>query len=153
MSLPPHTAFLALPFWRRAPGAYRPKVGSAERRLLASIRRNAARQWHRLASQLAARRQAARLRDNFRQYLDSRLDFYRNLPRDTAAATKRAAALQAEIWNQAVEATLQIGTEANANAVTPLVMQSINDVIDIATTRMVSLSSAGARTGCWWSSC
>jgi hypothetical protein len=82
-----------------------------------------------------------RLRASFRQYLDSRLDFYRRLPDDAAgakAANDRAVALQDEIWNQAVEATRE-SREANANAVTSLVIQSLNEMIDIATTRMVAL--------------
>src|SRR5262249_60927607 len=46
------------------------------------------------------------LRENFRRYLDSRIETYRKLP-DIAAAReelKRSVALQGEIWNQAVAA-------------------------------------------------
>jgi hypothetical protein len=83
-----------------------------------------------------------KLRDSFRRYLDSRLDFYRSLPDDAAeakAANDRTAALQADIWSQAVEATHEISREANGNAVTSLVIQSLNEMIDITTTRMVAL--------------
>lgn len=83
-----------------------------------------------------------KLRDSFRQYLDSRLDFYRHFMEDDAAAKAakdHSVALQTEIWNLAVEATHDVSREANANAVTSLVMQSLNDMIDIMTTRMVAL--------------
>jgi hypothetical protein len=83
-----------------------------------------------------------KLRDSFRRYLDSRLDFYRSLPDNDAgpkAAQDRATALQVEIWDQAVEATREMSREDNANAVTVLVMQSLNEMIDIMTTRIVAL--------------
>lgn len=83
-----------------------------------------------------------KLRESFRQYLDSRLDFYRSLADDAAAAkvaNDRAASLQDGIWNQAVEATRQVSREANANAITSLVLQSLNEMIDITTTRTVAL--------------
>ncbi len=82
------------------------------------------------------------LRASFRQYLDSRVDFYRNLadnPETAQTARERSERLQEQIWNQAVEATRLVGAEANANAVTSLVIQSINQMIDLTTTRMVAL--------------
>jgi hypothetical protein len=84
----------------------------------------------------------SKLRDSFRQYLDERLAFYRSFPDDATAAKAahdRAASLQDEIWNEAVEATRQLSGEANANAVTSLVLQSLNEMIDIMTTRAVAL--------------
>jgi hypothetical protein len=86
----------------------------------------------------------ANLRQSFREYLDARLEYYRLLPGDRSAADREAdrfTALQAGIWNQAVEATRQAGREANANAVTSLVIQSLNEMIDITTTRYVALKT------------
>ena len=66
------------------------------------------------------------LRERFRQYLDARLAFYQNLGKDAAgahAAKAPADALQVEIWTRAIDATRQLSHEANANAVTSLVIQ------------------------------
>jgi hypothetical protein len=84
------------------------------------------------------------LREYFRQYLDERLAFYQNVPHDGAtlkAAKARTDALQAQIWSQAIEATRQLSGLPNANAVTSLVIQSLNDMIDIVTTRMAALQT------------
>jgi hypothetical protein len=80
------------------------------------------------------------LRLKFRQYLDARLNYYRMLPDSMAAAREqnRAAALQADIWNRAVEAIRAAAGSTNVNAITSLVMQSLNDMIDITTTRFVA---------------
>jgi hypothetical protein len=86
----------------------------------------------------------ADLRTSLRDYLDARLAYYRLLPDGTNAAAGQAdrfTALQTRIWNQAVEAIRQVGPEPNANAVTSLVMQSLNDMIDITTTRYVALQT------------
>ena len=82
----------------------------------------------------------SKLREDFRQYLDARLAYYRELPHDVAAASHEmdlATALQADIWKHAVEATRQIGP----NAITWLVVQALNDMIDITTTRAVALQT------------
>jgi hypothetical protein len=84
-----------------------------------------------------------KLRSSFREYLDSRLSFYGNLADDSVkaqAADQRAIDLLDEIWKQAVEATQQIGAAPNASAVTSLVIQSINAMIDIKSTRTVALT-------------
>ena len=73
------------------------------------------------------------LREKFRQYVDARLAVYRKLP-DLAAATaeqRRASALQGEIWTQAVLACKETGSPA----IMTLVVGSLNEMIDIASTR------------------
>lgn len=80
------------------------------------------------------------LRAKFRQYLEARMAYYRVLP-DGAAAEKeqnRFTTLQADIWNRAVEATRDAAGNTNGNTVTSLVVQSLNDMIDITTTRFVA---------------
>jgi len=81
------------------------------------------------------------LRQSFQQYLEARLAFYRNLGVSSATtqqAAERARHLQVEIWRQGVEATRRLNAETNATAVTSLVMQSFNDMIDITTDRMMA---------------
>ena len=78
----------------------------------------------------------ARLKEDFRQYLDARLEAYRRLP-DIAAAREglaRATTLQGEIWRQAV-AALQ---EANNTPATTLLLSALNEMIDITTTRTMA---------------
>jgi hypothetical protein len=73
------------------------------------------------------------LRDEFRRYLDARLDTYRKIP-DFAAVTagmRRAEKLQREIWTQAVDGCKELGSPA----VTTLVLGSLNQMIDTSTTR------------------
>ena len=73
------------------------------------------------------------LRDKFRQYVDARLETYRKIPdlAAVAAERRRAETLQREIWAQAVAACNAI----NSPAVTTLVLSSLNQMIDISTTR------------------
>src|SRR3982751_1135573 len=73
------------------------------------------------------------LRDEFRQYLDARLESYRKIPdfRAVAAETRRAEELQRKIWTQAVEGCKELASPA----VTTLVLGSLNQMIDISTTR------------------
>jgi CDP-diglyceride synthetase len=80
-----------------------------------------------------------KLRDDFRSYVDARLAFYRKLP-DLAAAKvemDRYTALQNSIWAQAVAGSQQM----TSPAVMSLVLASINDMIDITTTRYVALQT------------
>jgi hypothetical protein len=80
------------------------------------------------------------LRAKFRQYIDSRMAYYRMLP-DSAVAQRehnRFTALQADIWNLAVEATRDATGNTNGNTITSLVVQSLNDMIDITTTHFVA---------------
>jgi hypothetical protein len=75
------------------------------------------------------------MREDFRQYVDSRLAAYRALPDVQAAYAKLAegAALQKKIWSRAVEAVGSAG-----NDTTSLVLSSLNEMIDITTTRTVA---------------
>jgi len=80
-----------------------------------------------------------KLRDDFRSYVDARLAFYRKLP-DLAAAKiemDRYTALQNSIWAQAVAGSQQMPSPA----VMSLVLASLNDMIDITTTRLVALQT------------
>src|SRR5262245_12189899 len=79
------------------------------------------------------------LRDDFREYLDARLSDYKNLSRNAAASTARqadATALQRKIWSEAVAASREAPVST-----TMLVLQSVNDMIDITTTRAVALQT------------
>ena len=77
------------------------------------------------------------LRENFRQYVDARLETYRKLP-DMAAATAaltRATKLQGDIWHQAVTACR---AEDAAPSATMLLLPALNAMIDITTTRAMA---------------
>jgi hypothetical protein len=76
------------------------------------------------------------LRELFRAYLDSRIETYRKLP-DVAAAEKELAhsiKLQGEIWTRAAAACREQGNPA----VTTLMIGSLNEMIDIVTTRTMA---------------
>jgi hypothetical protein len=77
------------------------------------------------------------LRRDFRDYLDLRIAIYPKIRQDIDSAREdqaRANEIQQKIWKQAVAACQQV----NSNAVTSLVLSSLNDMIDITTTRLVS---------------
>src|SRR3982751_3270307 len=77
------------------------------------------------------------MRQLFGRYLDARLAMYARLP-DTGAAERelaRAEAIQHEIWSRAVNAGR---TDATQNTVRML-LPSLNDMIDITTTRAIAL--------------
>jgi len=77
------------------------------------------------------------LRQAFRRYADTRVKVYEKLPDIQAAKVEmsRAVALQKEIWALAVAACREISTPATVT----LVMSSLNEMIDITTTRTVAL--------------
>lgn len=80
------------------------------------------------------------LRDDFRNYVDARLGYYRNLRQDDAAAKAeldRSVALQRKIWSESVAGCEKV----NFSATTSLVLSSLNDMIDITTTRAVALET------------
>ncbi len=79
------------------------------------------------------------LRDLFRRYVDSRLSVYRALPNVEVAKAKLAEnkVIQDEIWKQAVAATKTI--EGNSLPVTTLVLSSLNQMIDVTTTRTTAM--------------
>lgn len=77
------------------------------------------------------------LRENFRHYLDSRLEVYRKLP-DVQAATAALAnsmKLQQQIWKQAVAA---FQAEEASSAARMLLISALNEMIDIDTTRKLA---------------
>ncbi len=77
------------------------------------------------------------LREDFRNYTEARLAIFRDLRSDLNAAragVTRSEQLQAKIWSEAVAAC----KEVNSPAMTTLVLGSLNDMIDITTTRTVA---------------
>ncbi len=79
------------------------------------------------------------LREGFRRYLDSRLEFYRDIRNEKAAqqALVRAANLQSQIWSNAVVAC----AEASSVATTTLVIASLNEMFDIRTERIAAVKA------------
>jgi hypothetical protein len=80
------------------------------------------------------------IRDDFRAYLDARLAFYKNLGPDRAKALDELALsekLQKKIWIESVAAAKQ----TSSPAVLTLVVGSLNEMIDITTTRLVALQT------------
>jgi len=79
-----------------------------------------------------------KLREDFRKYLRSRLDVYREIPDIKAVnvALDRSSALQQNVWNEAVEALKGAGAAEKS-----LVLGSLNEMIDITTTRTVALTT------------
>lgn len=76
------------------------------------------------------------LRETFRRYVDARLAIYRAIPDAVAVhdATRRADALQDEIWKQAISAC-QASPGWRPDQV---VLPAINEMIDITTTRAMA---------------
>jgi hypothetical protein len=74
------------------------------------------------------------LRESFRRYVDSRVELYRKLPDVTAARAvlPKVAALQVEIWGQAVAACPKAESGSSACV---LFLPALNQMIDITTTR------------------
>jgi len=80
------------------------------------------------------------IRTDFRAYVDSRITFYRELNADRAKAWQdfaRSDQLQKKIWTESIAAAKQTGSPA----VLTLVTSSLNDMIDITTTRLVALQT------------
>ena len=78
------------------------------------------------------------LREGFRRYLDTRIEFYEKLP-DIAAAQEsltKANELQIQIWRQAVAASRAEGAAPSAPM---LLLPALNAMIDITTTRTMAL--------------
>jgi hypothetical protein len=76
------------------------------------------------------------LQDKFRLYVDSRLEVYRNIAdmAGTKAALARSAAIQSEIWSEAITASRAIVPQPAAM----LLLPALNEMIDITTTRTVA---------------
>jgi len=78
------------------------------------------------------------LRNDFRNYLDARLGYYKNLPLDSTTAKAeldKSIALQEKIWSESVAGCEKV----NFSATTSLVLSSLNEMIDITTTRAAAL--------------
>jgi hypothetical protein len=77
------------------------------------------------------------MRDLFRRYLDARLEMYRRVDDQSAAAAKftESIALQNEIWGKAVAAMQNPAAAPQAGM---LLLPALNEMIDITTTRMVA---------------
>lgn len=73
------------------------------------------------------------MREALRQYTDARLAYYRAVPEAAAMRQEEARflGLQGRIWSGAVAATRDLSTPAPAT----LLLASLNDMIDITTTR------------------
>jgi len=77
------------------------------------------------------------MRHVFREYLDSRLSVYQQLP-DLPAADQelaRATQLQHEIWKRAVT----VGLNDPSQHVARLLLPALNDMIDVTTSRTIAL--------------
>jgi len=79
-----------------------------------------------------------KLQELFRRYLDSRLETYRRLPNMEAAGMEmtNSKAIQEEIWTEAVAATR---LSSSHPAAPWLLLPSLNNMIDINTTRTMAL--------------
>lgn len=78
----------------------------------------------------------AEMRKMFRQYVEARLEVYRQLP-DAEAAKKQMTnvmTLQGEIWNRVVTASKKADTPAAAM----LLLPALNAMIDITTTQLMA---------------
>lgn len=78
------------------------------------------------------------LRDHFRNYVDARLGYFKNLGLDDAAARselEQSIALQRKIWSESIAGC----EKAVSPATTTLVVTSLNEMIDITTTRSLAL--------------
>ena len=77
------------------------------------------------------------LQQNFRRYLDSRIETYRNVP-DAAAVKEhlsKSIGLQEEIWRQAVAGLREEGVAPQG---TTVLLPALNTMIDITTTRTMA---------------
>jgi hypothetical protein len=82
----------------------------------------------------------SQLRQDYRQYVDDRIGFYRDLTDDPIKAKADFAnsnALQTKIWSESIAAARQDPSPATLS----LVLSSLNDMIDITTTRAVALDT------------
>src|SRR5579859_1942594 len=80
------------------------------------------------------------LREDFRNYVDARLAYYRNLALESdraKAELDRSVALQEKIWSESLAACEKLG----APATTSFVLSSLNQMIDITTTRAVAVET------------
>ncbi len=77
------------------------------------------------------------VKQDYRDYTDARITYFKHLGSDSAEAAAddaRVHALQNKIWDETVAGA----TSLNSNAAVTLTLSSLNDVIDITTTRAVA---------------
>jgi hypothetical protein len=81
----------------------------------------------------------SKLRREFRDYLDSRIELWRKLPdRDAAIAEyARSQELQGRIWSDSIAAT----SAPSEHTARMLLVPALNEMIDITTTRFVAVQS------------
>lgn len=80
------------------------------------------------------------IQQDMRDYVDTRIRFYQTVNKDPKAAqasAQQTSALQQKIWKESVVA----GKASDSPSVLPLVIGSLNDMIDITTTRSVALQT------------
>lgn len=77
------------------------------------------------------------LRENFRRYMEARLEAYQKLPDIESAKHEweKAAKIQVKIWEQAVLACRVEGSQP----ATMLLLPALNQMIDITTTRLMAM--------------
>ena len=78
-----------------------------------------------------------RLRDTFRDYVDSRIATYKKLPdiKGAASEVKRSEELQQQIWMQAIKA---VGPPKGRSEAALLLLPALNEMFDITTTRLTA---------------
>ena len=86
---------------------------------------------------LLSANQQPEMRHLFRQYLDSRLAMYEQLPDLMAAGEElqQSSQLQREIWSRAIAA----GREDRTQDINRLLLPALNDMIDVTTSRTIAL--------------
>jgi hypothetical protein len=79
------------------------------------------------------------LRDEFRDYTDSRINYFRHLDDENVKQTEKArfTKLQGDIWNQAVAATQSQTTTTS----TMLLLPALNTMFDITSTREMATTT------------
>ena len=88
-----------------------------------------------------------RLRDSFRRYVDIRLEWHKNFSDPRAADKDKAmtAAIQSDIWNEAVSAC----RNQDFQGATMLLLPAINNMIDITANRAMSAKMRTPETIFW----
>ena len=77
------------------------------------------------------------IRESFRQYLDSRLEFYKSVKdSDRNLQIDQTSRLREQIWTKAVSASRASGSHEDAGK---LLLPALNAMFDIATTRLAAL--------------
>lgn len=88
--------------------------------------------------ELLPQEQRSALQNLFRQYVDSRLEAYRKMPDNQAAAVEmaRSEKIQQQIWTNAVTASELPGAHRDAGK---LLLPALNNMFDVSTVRSMAL--------------